>query len=100
MTRTLSLSRVLRRMKACPEARKWVRRTRNKRFANTWNSCRKENWMWWLLLEVSDYIPQDARRDAYLSRTCAELRLAIPADMMEHALLKWWEEQEHGAVWF
>lgn len=91
MTKIVSLSAVLERLGACHEARKWVRRTRNARFRETWNACSREEWMWWLALKVADYLPP-TRVEAM--KACVDdpvaHRRVIPADMMERALLAWW----------
>ena len=90
MTKIVSLSAVLKCMGACEEAREWVRSTGNVRFRDTWNACDCEEWMWWLVLRVRDHLPRERVEEARVSCfTPAAHRRAIPADMMERAILAW-----------
>lgn len=89
----VSLSAVLRRMGACDAARKWVRATGNARFADTWDACPNVAWMTGVAAHVYAYLPLDAYYNAMWSRPLnpANIREALPADVMEKAILEWWK---------
>lgn len=95
MTRVVSLSAVLERMGACGEALRWVRSTGNERFADTWHACPFVTWSWWLAVRVRPYLPRDVYSAAL---TGGNIRDYVSADMLERAILAWWEAQS-CALW-
>lgn len=87
----ISLLAVLERMGACLSSRTWVKTRGGKTFAETWNKCRRPDWMRYLLrgVGVPDAWAQTTEigpRGYVRDKTPTQIRKAFPAAQVERLL--------------